>query len=80
MGTLDDLTTDPQLAINGMTLSTKTSVSDATRVINHPVNVRDAGRRPILPAPDLGEHTDGVLTELGFDAMQIGDLRIQGVV
>jgi formyl-CoA transferase len=30
--------------------------------------------------PDLGEHTDLVLGELGYDAGQIGDLRERGVV
>ncbi len=80
MGTLDDLMTDPQLAVNGMTITTKTAVSEATRLINHPVNVRDAVRRPIGPAPDLGEHTDDVLAELGLSATQIRDLRTRGVV
>jgi crotonobetainyl-CoA:carnitine CoA-transferase CaiB-like acyl-CoA transferase len=72
--------TDPQLPINGMTLTTRTSISEATRVINHPVNVRDALRPPIAPAPGLGEHTDDVLAELGFNSTQIRELRTHGVI
>ena len=32
------------------------------------------------PAPRLGEHTDEVLAECGFDAAQISDLRTAGVI
>jgi len=80
MGTLDDLVTDPQLPLNGMTVTTKTAVSDATPLINHPVNVRGAARQPIGPAPDLGEHTDEVLYELGFAPVDIRQLRTDGVI
>jgi formyl-CoA transferase len=80
MGTLDDLVTDPQLPLNGMTLTTRTSVSDETRLINHPVNVDGAERAPVGPAPGLGEHTDEVLTELGFGTTEIRELRAQGAI
>jgi formyl-CoA transferase len=80
MGTLDDLITDPQLPLNGMTVTTKTKVSEATPVINHPVNVRGAARQPIGPAPDLGEHTEEVLSELGISDVDIRRLRTEGVI
>jgi crotonobetainyl-CoA:carnitine CoA-transferase CaiB-like acyl-CoA transferase len=80
MGTLDDLITDPQLPLNGMTITTKTSLSDSTPVINHPVNLRGVARQPIGPAPDLGEHTDEVLGELGIDSADIHQLRDDGVI
>jgi crotonobetainyl-CoA:carnitine CoA-transferase CaiB-like acyl-CoA transferase len=80
MGTLDDLTTDAQLPVNGITVTTKTTVSDATPLINHPVNVRDAARQPISRAPDLGEHTEEVLAELGIGAADIRELRSHGVI
>jgi crotonobetainyl-CoA:carnitine CoA-transferase CaiB-like acyl-CoA transferase len=31
-------------------------------------------------APTLGEHTDAILTDLGYDAAAIADLREQGVI
>jgi len=49
-------------------------------VINHPVNVRGAARQPIRPAPDLGEHTDQVLAELGISDDEIRKLRTDGVI
>ena len=30
--------------------------------------------------PTLGEHTDEVLRELGFDAARIADLRARGII
>ncbi len=80
MGTLDDLLTDPQLPLNGMTVTTKTTLSDSTPVINHPVNLRGVARQPIEPAPDLGEHTDEVLGELGIGTADIRQLRAAGVI
>jgi len=80
MGTLDDLVIDPQLPVNGMTVPAKTALSDETPVINHPVNVRGAARQPIRPAPDLGEHTDQVLAELGISDDEIRKLRTDGII
>lgn len=38
-------------------------------------------RRPVAPAPRLGEHTDGVLGELlGLSAADLSDLRVRGLV
>jgi formyl-CoA transferase len=34
----------------------------------------------IVGAPLLGEHTDNVLAELGYDANQIAELHAKGVV
>jgi formyl-CoA transferase len=41
-----------------------------------------AGRPKVPPrrAPELGEHTDGILRALGYDAAVIEDLRKRGVV
>ncbi len=36
---------------------------------------------PLVTAtPELGEHTDQVLAELGYDASEIGALRADGIV
>jgi formyl-CoA transferase len=35
---------------------------------------------PAKRAPDLGEHNDEVLKELGFEAKQIDQLRTDGVI
>ena len=35
--------------------------------------------RPNTPAPALGEHTDAVLTELGYSAEEIAAMKAEGV-
>ena len=42
--------------------------------------VRSAEAPPARPAPALGEHTDALLTELGYDAEHVQKLRADGVV
>jgi crotonobetainyl-CoA:carnitine CoA-transferase CaiB-like acyl-CoA transferase len=42
--------------------------------------VRSAQTPPARPAPALGEHTDAVLTELGYDARRLQSLRASGVI
>ena len=42
--------------------------------------VRSGEAPPSRPAPALGEHTDALLTELGYDAEQLRNLRASGVI
>jgi crotonobetainyl-CoA:carnitine CoA-transferase CaiB-like acyl-CoA transferase len=80
MGTLDDLVADPQLAVNRMTVPTDDSGLATRRVINHPVNIADLPRRPVHPAPDLGQHSDEILGSLGFRPAEIAELRDERVI
>jgi crotonobetainyl-CoA:carnitine CoA-transferase CaiB-like acyl-CoA transferase len=45
-----------------------------------PVDLSETPGRLGRPAPTLGEHTDEILAELGYDAGQIADLRARGVL
>ena len=48
--------------------------------IRRPVRI-DGGRDGTdLPAPTLGQHTDEVLLELGYDEVAIGKLRQASVI
>jgi len=52
----------------------------AIRTVASPLRLQD--NPPVLrrPPPALGEHTDEVLAELGFDAQRIADLRASSIV
>ena len=42
--------------------------------------VRSAQTPPARPAPAMGEHTDALLTELGYDPQRLRKLRASGVI
>ena len=50
-------------------------------VVGQPINLTDNPRPASLgPTPDLGQHTDAILGELGYDAAAIADLRARGII
>jgi crotonobetainyl-CoA:carnitine CoA-transferase CaiB-like acyl-CoA transferase len=63
-----------------MTVPTDDSGLATRRVINHPVNIADLPRRPVHPAPDLGQHSDEILGSLGFRPAEIAELRDERVI
>ena len=79
VGTVHDLPDDAQLTANAIVTQPVDDVG-ADYVINHPVNVDAIERAGVKKAPEVGEHTDAVLTELGYDAEAISALRARGVV
>ena len=40
---------------------------------------RPANDQPLEPPPTLGEHTEAILSELGY-ASEIGDLKAKGII
>jgi formyl-CoA transferase len=51
------------------------------RVVGQPINLTANPQPEALgPTPDLGEHTDAILLELGYDAAAIAGLRERGVI
>ncbi|MFF4962303.1 CaiB/BaiF CoA transferase family protein [Streptomyces sp. NPDC001222] len=70
---------DPQLPANGIVVPLE-GVPGLDRTVNSPVNVRGVPKVPAKRGPDLGEHTDEILAELGFDTAEIAELRTQGAI
>jgi crotonobetainyl-CoA:carnitine CoA-transferase CaiB-like acyl-CoA transferase len=50
------------------------------RVMGQPLLFADTPARDPGPPPTLGQHTDEVLREIGYDAAAIGDLRARKVI
>lgn len=80
VATLEDLRDDPQLLANGMLMNLEQHDIPLDRMIDHPVNVEGLARAPLRRAPDLGEHTDEVLTALGYDTDARSQFRRDGVI
>jgi crotonobetainyl-CoA:carnitine CoA-transferase CaiB-like acyl-CoA transferase len=49
-------------------------------LMGQPLVFSETGTRDPGAPPTLGQHTDAVLCELGYDAAAVADLRRRGVV
>lgn len=74
-----DLRTDPQVLLNSMASTPQADIG-MERMVRDPVNVDGVGRAGATGAPDLGEHTEEILAEFGFDGEAIAAFRAEGVV
>jgi formyl-CoA transferase len=71
---------DPQLKANDIVVPLEGVGGKLTSTISSPIQVHGVAKVPARRAPDLGEHTDEVLQELGFDPKGIEGLRESGAV
>jgi formyl-CoA transferase len=71
---------DPQLAANDIVVPLEGAGSKLTSTISSPIQVHGVAKVPARRAPNLGEHTDEILRDLGFDAKDIDGLRTSGAV
>jgi crotonobetainyl-CoA:carnitine CoA-transferase CaiB-like acyl-CoA transferase len=74
-----DLPNDPQVLANDMAMPAAEDVGMA-RVVRDPINVDGVARVGATRAPDIGEHSDEILSELGFNAEQVLQFRQLGII
>ena len=71
---------DPQLKANDIVVPLEGAGGKLTSTISSPIQVHGVTKVPARRAPELGEHTEEVLHDLGFDAQGIEALRASGAV
>jgi len=71
---------DPQLAANDIVVPLEGAGGKLGTTISSPIQVHGVAKVPARRAPNLGEHTEEILRDLGFDAKGIEDLRAGGAV
>jgi crotonobetainyl-CoA:carnitine CoA-transferase CaiB-like acyl-CoA transferase len=71
---------EPQIAHNDMVLTLHHPVHGDYRVVNNPIGMSVTPPTPSRYSPDLGEHTDEVLAQLGFSPEQASGWRADRVV
>jgi formyl-CoA transferase len=77
VGILDDIPTDRQMIDNNVLLPFE---GDTLLTINSPIWVDGSPKTTPRRPPDLGEHSDEVLREAGYDDAAIRQLRSSGAV
>src|SRR5262245_29304092 len=71
---------DPQLRANDIIVPLEGAGGKLTSTISSPIQVHGVAKVPARRAPDLGEHSEEILRELGFGAKDIDALRASGAV
>jgi formyl-CoA transferase/CoA:oxalate CoA-transferase len=77
---IEQMLHDPQLEARNMIETVAHPTVGATRVIGAPIKLSENPASIRIPPPVLGEHTDAVLGEIGYDAAGISALRSKGVI
>ena len=71
---------DPQLLENDVIVPLEGAGGKLTSTISSPFRVHDVTKVPAKRAPELGEHNEEILAQLGFDANAIVALRASGAI
>ncbi len=76
----EEVIDDPQLRANDIVVPLEGAGGKLTSTISSPIQVHGVTKVPAKRAPEIGEHNDEVLQELGFDATEINGLRASGAI
>ena len=77
---LEELFDDPQVLANGLVVELEHALAGSIRMVGTPITISGTLTSARSASPVLGEHTDALLAELGYDEAAIADLRASGVV
>ncbi len=77
---LEETLQDEQITANDIAVKPQDPDIDVPMILNHPVKVQGIAQVGPKRAPDLGEHTDEILGELGYSASAIEALRDKGAI
>ncbi len=77
--TTDEVVNDPQAIACGAFVDVPLPEGSA-RMVASPVDFSEGGSQPRSTAPELGQHTEEILLELGYDWEAIGRLKEKGAI
>jgi formyl-CoA transferase len=76
----EEVINDPQLRANDIVVPLEGVGGKLTSTISSPIQVHGVTKVPARRAPEIGEHSEQILEELGFDANDIEQLSAGGTV
>lgn len=71
---------DPQLRENDVIVPLEGAGENLKFTVSSPLQIHGIPKAPARRAPDIGEHNDEVLQQLGFSADEIDDFRASGTI
>jgi formyl-CoA transferase len=71
---------DPQLRPNGIVVPLEGAGGKLTSTISSPIQVHGVAKAPARRAPDIGEHNDEILRQLGFSPAEVEGLHASATV
>jgi crotonobetainyl-CoA:carnitine CoA-transferase CaiB-like acyl-CoA transferase len=75
-----DVINDPQLRLNDIVVPLEGAGGKLTSTISSPIQMHGVAKMPARRAPEIGEHNDEILRQLGFNPTEIDGLRTCGAV
>jgi crotonobetainyl-CoA:carnitine CoA-transferase CaiB-like acyl-CoA transferase len=75
-----DVISDPQLRANDIVVPLEGAGGNLTSTISSPIQVHDVVKASARRAPEIGEHNEEILRQLGFNATDIDGLRASGAI
>jgi crotonobetainyl-CoA:carnitine CoA-transferase CaiB-like acyl-CoA transferase len=78
--TLDQTFNDPQVQHLGIAQTVESAKLGPTTLVGQPLHLSRTPNQMISAAPEVGEHTDEVLAEMGYSTDEIAAFRDQAVV
>ncbi|HLJ15467.1 MAG TPA: CoA transferase [Bryobacteraceae bacterium] len=78
--TLDQVVADPQMIANQTFAELEHPVLGKLKTVNNPVNIAGVKKAKPRVAPEVGEHSEEVLRELGYSGEAIQELADRGVI
>ena len=80
VNTYADIVRDPQAWANGYMIELEAAGAKPVRVVGSPFRFSQTPVRPQGPPPELGQHTEEVLLEFGYDWEAIARWREAGII
>ena len=75
-----DVIKDPQLSENGIIVPLAGAGGNLKSTISSPIQIHGVTKVPAKRAPELGEHNEEILKELGFDEKEIESFSTSGTL
>jgi len=76
----EEVINDPQLRANDIVVPLDGAGDHLQSTLSSPMQVHDVEKVPAKRAPELGEHNEEILQELGFDPIEIDSVFASGAV